>query len=108
MAKSMGPKLVAPLAEKFGVPAGMVESLMESGLSVEGVTQALLVNQASDAGLGEITSMLGDHGNDVSAVADALGVSPSAYGEEAVKSALGDVVGDASGAAGETIRVLEL
>ncbi len=89
-------KLVAPLAKKFGVPADAVTKLMGSGLSLDGVVQTLLVNQASGAGLDKVTGILGSNHNDVGATATALGVDPSAYAQDKVSAVESEVTGAAA------------
>ena len=93
LAKSAGADLVAPLAEKFGVPAEAVSALLGSGLDLEGAVQALLVSQAAGGGLDQVSSLLGSNGNDVAAAASSLGVDASTFAPDKVSAVLGELQG---------------
>jgi len=97
--KATGSHLAGSLAEQFGVPAASVNSLFESGLSLQGVVQALLIAQSAKVSVGEVSSLLGAKRNDVSAVANELGVSASAYAQDKVDAA----IRKASGTAGTVL-----
>jgi hypothetical protein len=88
--------LAGPLAEQFGVPAGPVTSLLESGISLESVTQLLLVNQSSKAGLDNVTKLYRDSGNDITKTAETLDVASSAYSKEKVTAAIDEAKASAS------------
>ena len=80
--------LAAPLAEAFGVPASGVTSLLEKGVSLESVTQLLLVNQSSKAGLDKVTELYRGYDNDITKTAEKLDVASSAYSKEKVTAAI--------------------
>ena len=80
--------LAGPLAEQFGVPASAVTGLLESGVSLDSVTQLLLVSQSSDTGLDEVTKLFRESGNDVATTASKLDVDAADYSEEKVTAAV--------------------
>jgi hypothetical protein len=80
--------LAAPLAEQFGVPVGAVTNLLESGISLDSVTQLLLVAQSSDSKLDDVTKLYREQGNDIVKTADKLDVDPNDYSQEKVTAAI--------------------
>jgi hypothetical protein len=84
--------LAGPLAEQFGVPAGPVTSLLESGISLESVTQLLLVNQSSKAGLDNVTKL--------TAAIDEAKASASADATQKATDEANKAIGDALGGFG--------
>jgi hypothetical protein len=80
--------LAGPLAEQFGVPASAVTGLLEGGLSIDSVTQLLLVSQSSGSKLDAVTSLFRESGNDIDATAKQLEVEPAAYSPTRVSSAI--------------------
>jgi hypothetical protein len=80
--------LAGPLAEQFGVPASAVQGLLEGGLSLESVTQLLLVGQSSGTGIFDVAEKFRSQGNDITRTAQALEVEPSAYSEDKVTAAI--------------------
>ncbi len=95
--KTTGINLAGSLAEYFGVPASAVTSLFDSGLSLESVVQALLISQSAKTSVSKVSNLLKTKKNDVTAVADSLGVNASAYASDKVN----DVISKVSGSAGE-------
>jgi hypothetical protein len=93
VAKTVAKDLVTPLAGHFGVPVAPVSALFQSGLTLEGVVQALLISQASKKSVDQVGSTLGANGNDMDATAKALAVEPSVYSEDKVASVIGEVTG---------------
>jgi ribosomal protein L12E/L44/L45/RPP1/RPP2 len=89
--------LAAPLAEQFGVPGSAVTSLLESGVSLESVTQLLLVKQSTDKSLNEVTDLYRNR-----KAADQLGVAADRYSKEKVESAIERARADATEKASET------
>ena len=82
--------------------ASGVTSLLESGISVESVTQLLLVNQSSKAGLDKVTELYSDSGNDITKTAEELDVATSAYSKEKVTAAIDEAKSSASADATQT------
>ena len=82
--------LAAPLAQQFGVPQSAVSTLLEKGISLESVTELLLVSQSAEKGLDEVTKRYEALGNDIGATAKELDVAASAYSKEAVSAAIDD------------------
>jgi len=93
--------LAAPLAEQFGVPGSAVTSLLESGVSLESVTQLLLVKQSTDKSLDEVTNLYRKQGDDVRKAADQLGVAADRYSKEKVEAAIERARADAAEKASE-------
>lgn len=83
-----GLALAGPLAEQFGVPAGAVTQLLEGGVSLESVTQLLLVSQSSGKSLGDVNGLYQKSGSDIGKTAEQLEVPASAYSDDAVTAAL--------------------
>ena len=107
--------LAAPLAEQFGVPASSVTALLEGGVSLETVTQLLLIQESAKKPLDDVTSLY-RKSNDVTATARELGVDPKDYSQarvdatiaEAKEKATADATDrateEASGAIGNAIK----
>ena len=76
--------LAGPLAEQFGVPAGAVTQLLEGGVSLESVTQLLLVSQSSGKSLGDVNGLYEKSDSDIGKTAEPLEVPASAYSDDAV------------------------
>ena len=84
----LGTALAGPLAEQFGVPAASVTSLLESGISVDSVTQLLFVSESSGSDLDAVTDIYKETGNDITDTANKLKVDPSEYSTERVTAAI--------------------
>jgi hypothetical protein len=80
--------LAGPLAESFGVPAKAVTGLLEDGISLESVTQLLLVSQSASKPLDDVTKLYREVGGDVTRTAEELEVAASAYSSENVTAAI--------------------
>lgn len=80
--------LAAPLAEQFGVPAGLVTGLLESGVSLDSVTQLLLVSKSSGQGLDNVTKVYNESGKEIDKTATKLDVAPSEYSAEKVTASI--------------------
>jgi hypothetical protein len=80
--------LAGPLAEQFGVPASSVTSLLESGISLDTVTQMLLVSKSSDSELDTVSDAYKEAGNDIDDAAKKLEVAASDYSPERVTAAI--------------------
>ena len=98
--------LAGPLAEQFGVPAEIVTGLLENGISLDSVTQLLLVSQSSKKGLDEVATLYTETGNEIEKTAAKLDVAASEYSAEKVTAAIDEAKAkaqaDASKKAGET------
>jgi hypothetical protein len=80
--------LVPPLAEQFGVPADLVTGLLESGISLDSVTQLLLVSKESEKGLDDVTDIYHESGNKIDETAAKLEVAKSEYSADKVTAAI--------------------
>ena len=80
--------LVPPLAEQFGVPADLVTGLLDSGISLDSVTQLLLVSKESEKGLDDVTDLYRESGNKIDETAAKLEVDKSEYSAEKVTAAI--------------------
>ena len=103
--------VAAPLAEQFGVPASAVTGLLESGISLDSVTQLLLVSQSSKSKLDSTAKLYREQGNDIAKTAEKLGVDPADYSnakvtaaiDEAKATATADATNKATGEANEAL-----
>ena len=80
--------LAGPLAEQFGVPASAVTGLLEKGVSLESVTQLLLVSQSSEKPLDQVSTLYQQSDNDIGKTAGQLGVPESAYSDDVVTATI--------------------
>ena len=80
--------LATPLAEQFGVSGSAVSTLLEQGISLESVTQLLLISQNSDKGLDDVTKLYRESKNDVTKTAEELKVAASAYSMDNANAAI--------------------
>ena len=80
--------LATPLAEQFGVSSSTVSTLLEQGISLESVTQLLLISQNSDKGLDDVTKLYHKSKNDVTKTAEELKVAASAYSMDNANAAI--------------------
>ena len=80
--------LAGPLAQSFGVPSEAVTGLLQKGLSLETVTQLLLVKQSSGKSLDAVTKTYHEKGDSVQKAADQLGVSPDVYSSKNVNASI--------------------
>jgi len=86
----LGTALAGPLAEHFGVPASSVTSLLDSGLSVDSITQLLFVSKSSGSDLNAVTKLYKETGNDITDTANKLEVKASEYSPERVTDAINE------------------
>ena len=80
--------LAAPLAQQFGVPVGPITSLMDSGVSLESVTQLLLISQSSNKSLDDVSSVFNNSKQSVEQTAGQLKVAAADYSADKVSSAI--------------------
>ena len=81
-------KLAVPLAEQFGLPGSAVSNLLDQGISLESVTQLLLISEDSKQGLDDVTKLYRDSENDVTKTAEELNVAASTYSKENAQAAI--------------------
>jgi hypothetical protein len=80
--------LAGPLAEQFGVPASAVTGLLESGISLDSVTQLLFVSKSSGSDLDTVSKLFRESGNDIDDTAEKLDVNAEDYSEKRVTAAI--------------------
>jgi hypothetical protein len=93
--------LAGPLADQFGLPGSAVTNLLESGISLDSVTQLLLVSQSSGSSLDSVTKLFRDSGNDIADTAKKLEVDSADYSQEKVTAALDEAKSKAQADASE-------
>ena len=81
-------ELADPLAGQFGVSADAVTALLKGGVSLESVTELLLVSQSSGKDLNDVTQLYRESGDHIGKTAEQLNVAESAYSTDAVNSAI--------------------
>ena len=96
--------LAGPLAENFGVPASAVTGLLNDGLSLETVTQLLLVNQETDSSLADVTKLFHEQGDSVEKTADELDVDADVYSTDNVSASLDKARTDATAKAADDAK----
>ncbi len=82
--------LAGPLAEQFGVPASAVTGLLESGVSLDSVTQLLFVSKSSGSDLDAVSKLYRESGNDIDDTAKKLDVDAADYSQERVTAAINE------------------
>jgi hypothetical protein len=80
--------LAGPLAQQFGVSPSAVTGLLDGGLSLESVTQLLLVSQSSEKDLDEVKRVYDQSEGQVAKTASELKVAASEYSPEKVTAAI--------------------
>jgi hypothetical protein len=93
--------LAGPLAEQFGVPASAVTGLLESGISLDSVTQLLLVSQSSGSDLDAVSGLFRESGNDIDDTAEKLDVDAADYSQKRVTAAIDEAKSQAEADATE-------
>jgi hypothetical protein len=93
--------LAGPLAEQFGVPASLVTGLLESGVSLDSVTQLLLVSKSSGSDLDAVSKLYRETGNDIDDTAKKLDVDAADYSQQRVTAAISDAKSQAQADATE-------
>ena len=76
------------LAEHYGVPGDSVTALLEKGMSMESVTQLLLVKESSGQPFDKITDLYSEQGNSIQKTADELDVAADKYSAKNVQAAI--------------------
>jgi len=93
--------LAGPLAEQFGVPASAVTGLLESGISLDSVTQLLLVSRSSGSDLDAVSALYRESGNDIDHTAEKLDVDAADYSPQWVTAAINEAKSQAQADATE-------
>ncbi len=93
--------LAGPLAEQFGVPASAVTGLLESGFSLDSVTQLLFVSKSSGSDLDAVSELYRESSNDIDAAAEKLDVDAADYSQEQVTAAIDEAKSQAQADATE-------
>jgi len=93
--------IAGPLAENYGVSGSAVTNLLEKGVSLEGVTQLLLVKEESGKSFDQVTDVYREQGDGIQKTADQLGVAADKYSEKDVEAAIDRAKADATEKASE-------
>jgi hypothetical protein len=89
------------LAEHYGVPGDSVTALLDKGMSMESVTELLLVKESSGEPFDEVTDLYSAQGNDIQKTAGELDVSADAYSAENVQAAIDKAKADTASSASD-------
>ncbi len=84
------------LAEHYGVPGDSVTALLDNGMSMESLTQLLLVKESSGQPFDKVTDLYSEQGNSIQKTADKLGVAAEKYSAENVQAAIDKAKADAA------------
>ena len=80
--------MAGPLAEHYGVPGDAVTGLLQNGMSLESVTQLLLVKESSGQSFDDVTAAYEKQGSDIQKTADELDVAAEKFSAENVQAAI--------------------
>jgi len=93
------------LAEHYGVPGDSVTALLDKGVSVESLTELLLVKESSGQPFDKVTDLYSEQGDSIEKTADELGVAAEKYSAKNVQAAIdkakADIATSASNKAAE-------
>ena len=84
------------LAEHYGVPGGSVTALLDNGMSMETVTQLLLVKESSGQPFDKVTDLYSEQGNSIQKTAEELDVAAEKYSAKNVQAAIDKAKADAA------------
>jgi hypothetical protein len=84
------------LAEHYGVPGDSVTTLLDKGMSMESMTQLLLVKESSGQSFDDVTDLYAEQGNSVEKTADKLDVAADTYSAANVQAAIEKAKTDAA------------
>jgi hypothetical protein len=87
------------LAEHYGVPGDSVVKLLDEGMSMESVTQLLLVKESSGEEFGAVTDLYEEQGSNIQTTADELGVAADKYSADSVQAAIDKAKADTAASA---------
>ncbi len=76
------------LAEHYGVPGDSGTALLGNGMSLESVTQLLLVKESSGQPFDKVTDLYSEQGNSIQKTADELDVAAEKYSAKNVQAAI--------------------
>ncbi len=76
------------LAEHYGVSGDAVTALLDNGMSMESVTQLLLVKESSGQPFDKVTDLYSEQGNSIQKTADKLDVAEEKYSANNVRAAI--------------------
>lgn len=93
--------IAGPLAEHYGVSGSAVTNLLQNGMSLESVTQLLLVKESSGKSFDQVTSTYRQQGDDIQKTADQLGVAADKYSAKNVQAAIDQAKADAAQSASQ-------
>jgi hypothetical protein len=87
------------LAEHYGVPGDSVTALLEKGVSMESVTQLLLVKESSGQSFDKVTDLYSEQGKSIQKTAEELDVAAEKYSAENVQAAIDKAKADTTASA---------
>ena len=87
------------LAEHYGVPGNSVTALLDNGVSLESVTQLLLVKQSSGQAFDKVADLYSEQGNSIQKTADKLDVAAEKYSAKSVQAAIDKAKADTAASA---------
>ncbi len=87
------------LAEHYGVPGGSVTALLDNGMSMETVTQLLLVKESSGQSFDKVTDLFSAQGNSIKKAAAELNVAAEKYSAKNVQAAIDKATADIAASA---------
>jgi len=84
------------LAEHYGVPGDSVTALLDDGVSMESLTQLLLVMESSGQAFDKVTDLYSEQGNSIQKTAEELEVAAEKYSAKNVQAAIDKAKTDAA------------
>ena len=84
------------LAEHYGVPGDSVTALLENGVSMESVTQLLLVTESSGQSFDKVTDLYSEQESSIQKTAEELDVAAEKYSAKNVQAAIDKAKADAA------------
>ena len=89
------------LAEHYGVSGDSVTTLLDKGMSMESVTQLLLVKESSGESFDKVTDLYAAKGDDIEKTARELDVAADKYSTENVQAAIDKAKADTASSASD-------
>ena len=93
--------VASSLAEHYGVPGESVTALLDKGMSMESVTQLLLVKEDSGEPFDKVTDLYSAQGDDIDKAAGELDVAADKYSAENVQAAIDKAKTDTASSASD-------
>ena len=84
------------LAEHYGVPGDSVTALLDKDVSMEAVTQLLLVKESSGQSFDKVTDLYSEQGKSIQKTAEELNVAADKYSTKNVQAAIDKAKADAA------------